>query len=155
MSRSGAPTEVGNRLKYFLLSLEDRDLEDQAIRGVRAVVDQTRKGETLKQLCKELLTGESGVSQVVCENRRPVCSACYPWLCRRYGLGWGLIQTTGFWGEDPGEDSEPGLEVWCGKEGKKVGLGCEKERWFGYFRGAKDVGFGFRFYVGFFGLLFM
>lgn len=80
MTQSGAPAEVCSRLKYFLLSLEDRDLEDQAIRGVRAVVDQTRKGDTLKQLTKELLTGESAAREVATPGRDraggALCSAC-------------------------------------------------------------------------------
>lgn len=49
---------LGKRLKRLVSGLDDRDLEERAVKGIRALIEQPKSLGDLKLIAKELLSGD-------------------------------------------------------------------------------------------------
>ncbi|CAD7700112.1 unnamed protein product [Ostreobium quekettii] len=53
---------LGQRVRYGLVGLEDKDLEQQATWGLRSIIGQSKSAKDVKSIIKDLLTGLDSAS---------------------------------------------------------------------------------------------
>lgn len=87
MDSHGSPQDFRTRLRYAIVSLEDKDLEQQAHYGVKAVVDSLETvGDAIRAL-KDLLSGLDGCSKHAVRARLTLAS----YTLRKYAPTPGLV----------------------------------------------------------------